>query len=78
MNDATLYADVPGGNRLIEKDRCIFDLFLKKARGLTAVPKYDFSLVLEILFHLLGSFYESVEGHRLRKESGVEVCRLII
>ena len=74
--EVELYAHVPGGNKLVTGDRCIFEFFLKKSRSSTAAPKYDFSSVLEVLLQLSGSFYERVNEHRLMKESGLEVCRL--
>lgn len=73
--DALLFANVPGGNKAVTGDRCIFDFFLKKSRGSTVVPNYDFSSVLEVLLHLSGAFCEKVNDHHLYKENNLPVCR---
>lgn len=73
--DATLYVAVQGGNKLINgHEKCILDFFLKKSRSPTALPTYDFSSVLEVLFHLPSAFCEEVNVHRLLKESEAQVC----
>lgn len=69
-----MYAIVSGGTKLITGgDKCIFDFFLKKPRGSTALPNYDFSSVLDVSLQISSAFYEKVLDHCAMKESDIKV-----
>lgn len=69
--DTKLYASVTRAHKAVTGDNCILEFFLKKSgRSSTAVPNYDFSLVLEISVHISGAFCELVDEHRLMNKTG--------